>query len=49
MKYDLLEKIVKGYFVAAYSSTADSTEACEVALEHSLKQFRRRKRKRTSP
>lgn len=33
MKHDRLEKMVKGWFVGAFSPTAHSTEACEVAVK----------------
>jgi hypothetical protein len=33
MKHDRLEKMVKGWFVGAFSPAAHSTEACEVAVK----------------
>ena len=33
MKHDRLESMVKGWFVGAFSPTALSTEACEVAVK----------------
>jgi quercetin dioxygenase-like cupin family protein len=34
MKSSRLENMVKGWFVGAFSPTAYSTEACEVAVKH---------------
>mgnify|MGYP006087599555 CR=1 FL=1 len=33
MKHDRLEKMVKGWFVGAFSPTAHSTEVCEVGVK----------------
>ena len=33
MKHDRMEEMVKGWFVGAFSPTAHSTEACEVAVK----------------
>ena len=33
MKHDRLEKMIKGWFVGAFSPTAHSTDACEVAVK----------------
>ena len=34
MKHYRLEKMVKGWFVGAFSPTSHLTEACEVAVKH---------------
>ena len=36
MKHDRIEKMLKGWFVGAFSPTAHSTEACEVAVKKYL-------------